>query len=165
MKTHWRVVVALAILLSGVAVIPVLSFAWKDGFHWQRYANVYQEPQLNINYTTGKPGSAFALTGDFFPANTVITIFINNQQLGTIQTGNSGNFYVVLTTQQADVGYYTIATSFNKGLKTSFNTGPKVTFVLNENEPLRPLPNPGPTFQVPAGIAYHTIFLPMVLQH
>jgi hypothetical protein len=62
MKYVPRILIALAVLLSGMALIPFVGLP-QEPFNWQQFAGVYTDPALTINHTQGEPGSFFTLTG------------------------------------------------------------------------------------------------------
>jgi len=112
---------------------------------------------LNINYTSGSPGSFFTVTGFDFPANSSATITVNNQTLGIVPTDAGGSFTFLLSTTNADEGSYFVSASTNP-IAT-------IGFVLGLNEPIRSQEGSDTIFDVPAGIAFtESIFLPTVFR-
>jgi len=107
-------------------------------------------PTLSLNYTTGKPGSYFTLTGENFHASSVATIRVNGSVLTTtLAVSETGSFIFFINTVGADPGFYSITVSVNPSAATSFQ--------LDYDEPLRPQEGGGITFNIP-----HPIFLPIL---
>ncbi len=102
-------------------------------------------PSLAINYTTGEPGSFFALTGTAYPSSAPVTITVNGHELDVIATDPAGELGFTLDTADADEGAYVVTTS------TSFDLS--VVFYLGASEPYRPQEGTGTVLYVPGGIA------------
>jgi hypothetical protein len=113
-------------------------------------------PTLDINYTTGQPGSFFTLTGAEFPANSMATITVNGHDLAdNISVDGAGEFEFLLDTNQADAGRYIVAATVN----------PRATadFTLDPEAPLRSQEGNGTLLTVPSGIAFtEIVYLPFV---
>jgi hypothetical protein len=110
---------------------------------------------LNINYSTGSPGSYFTITGSNFPPSSTATIVVNTLTLtNTLTVDGSGSFAFLLDTSQADPGYYSVTATANPSAMTSFT--------LDPNSPLRPQDGSGPILNVPSGIAWRVIYLPLI---
>ncbi len=125
---------------------------WIGGRIFLRYIVT---PSLEINFTSGAPGSYFTISGSDYPANDTATISINGQQLGSVGTDGSGSFTFLLSTPNADEGIYMITASVN----------PRATIqlILDAAEPTHPQEGTGPIIDIPAGIAFtNQIFLPLV---
>lgn len=153
MQRYTRLLTALAILLSGLTLLPFINLP-TEAFGWQRYAGAYQ-PILTINYTTGQPGSYFTLTGNGFTANSSAAVLVNGNLLGTVPTDASGNVTFILYTPQADVGYYAVLVLTDVGASQGFT--------LSASAPLRPQEGSGPILEVPAGMAANNfIYLPII---
>lgn len=115
------------------------------------------QPELTIDNNTGAPGSFFTLNGSDFPPDEVATVTVNGYELGTVQVGGDGTYSFVLSTTEADEGYYS--------LTASVNPSAAVQFVLDAKEPLWPQEGMGPVINVPAGIAHTELgFLPAILR-
>jgi hypothetical protein len=118
-----------------------------------------QNPSLTLNYTDGAPGSYLTANGVNFPANSTAHISVNEHELGTVTTGASGEFTVILNTLGADEGYYMVKATANPVAITWFS--------LNADKPVRPPEGTG-TFviiMVPPGIAYTSlVYLPMLMR-
>jgi hypothetical protein len=115
-------------------------------------------PTLNINHTSGQPGSSFFLTGSNWQADTAVAIVVHGQLLGLLNADSSGNIAFRL---QTDVlaqpgGYVVTAVQGQINIRTSY--------LLNDNQPLRPLTGSGPVFTVPTNITPLTprAYLPFV---
>lgn len=115
------------------------------------------EANLEINYVGGAPGSYFTLMGKNFPPNSNVKVKVNWRELGMLSTDSSGSLVLLLNTEQADEGYYTVVVSGNSSASTGF--------VLKSNEPKRPKEGSGKIFNVPGGIAEtNVIFVPVALK-
>jgi hypothetical protein len=107
-----RILIALAILLSGVAMIPFVELPTGQ-LGWQLYAGVY-DATLVSNYDTGRPGSFFTFTGSNFPPDSLATITVSgpdqaNEVIGTVMTDANGSFTFLLNTDGAIVGVYLVS--------------------------------------------------------
>lgn len=113
-------------------------------------------PHLAINYSNGRPGSYFTLTGTYFPQNSTGTITINGHAMTeTLPVDATGVFVFRLDTSGASEGRYFITVSVNPSATSSFT--------LNAADPLRPSEGSGPVITVPAGIAFTKfVYLPFV---
>ena len=110
--------------------------------------------QLEINYTSGAPGSYFTLTGKDFQPNATASIKVNGNKLGTVSTDDSGNLNFILNTDLADEGFYTVTASTTVSASASF--------AIKLTEPVRPKEGTGQVFNVPAGIAFEHLNLPII---
>jgi hypothetical protein len=114
-------------------------------------------PALAINYSAGQPGSYFTLTGSGFPPNGTATILVNGLTLtNTLAVDNSGGFIFLLSTSLADAGHYFVTASVNPSAMA--------TFILDPIAPLRPQEGSGSMFDVPSGIAWKALYLPLILR-
>jgi peptide/nickel transport system substrate-binding protein len=111
-------------------------------------------PELNINYTSGSPGSYFTLTGTNYPPNSTAMISINGTVIQTLSTDADGAIEFVFNTNQADVGYYEVTVSVNPSADTAFE--------LAQGEPQREKEGTAPEVTVPEGIAISKVYLPLV---
>lgn len=112
------------------------------------------QPNLAINYASGAPGSFFTLTGSNLTPNSTATIVVNDYTLGTVVTDLTGGTTLILSTDQADEGHYTV---------TAMNTHATTHFRLDAAEPLRPQGGTGLVLSVPPGIASRwVVYLPLV---
>jgi alpha-tubulin suppressor-like RCC1 family protein len=110
---------------------------------------------LDINYTSGRQGSYFGLTGALFPANATATITINGQVLCTTQTDADGNLAFQLRTAEADDGLYLVRATVNPSATTTFAVAPEA--------PLRQPTGSGVLVNVPAGMGLTPeAFMPIV---
>jgi hypothetical protein len=152
MRKFHRIVLALAVLISGVALLPAIGLP-VEGFSWQRYANVYQHATLEINHDTGQPGSFFAITGSNFSPNAGATITANGTHLGTVQTDSNGDLAFNIDSTGAELGLYVILATTGESATTRF------TLVAEGN--LWPLEGTGPVLTLPPDIAGNPIYLPI----
>jgi hypothetical protein len=113
-------------------------------------------PALLLNYTTGHSGSFFTLSGWNFTPNSAASLVVNGRTLTTTLAVNpTGGFILFLDTAGANDGFYVATAAVNPSASIRFN--------LDANEPSRIQEGGGPTFQVPAGIAYtYAVYLPLV---
>jgi hypothetical protein len=114
-------------------------------------------PSLTINYTYGKPGSIFTLTGWNFIPGAKETLSLNGQVITTtLAINETGSFVFFLDTSGAGPGGYTVTVSGNPGAASGF--------CLFGDAPLRPQEGGGQTFKVPIGAAPYacSIYLPVV---
>jgi hypothetical protein len=115
-------------------------------------------PTLNINHTTGQPGSIFFLTGSNWQPNTFVVIAMHGQIISPLNTDGSGNIAFRLQTgEMAAEGYYVVTV-------TQEQTNVSVVYRLAANEPLRPQTGSGPVFPVPTSIIPLTprAYLPLI---
>lgn len=112
-------------------------------------------PIVNINYSSGAPGSFFTLTGERFPPDSTATIRVNGRTLGQVSTDSEGGFTFLLSTTDSDEGTYFVTVTVNPVAT--------VRFILNSSEPVRLQEGSGTVFDVPTGIAFtQFVFLPVV---
>ena len=110
---------------------------------------------LMINYTSGKPGSYFTLSGANYPPDSTATLTVNGSTLGTVPVDSSGDLVFLLNTAQAGEGLYMVT--------VSGDTSASARFVLDSHASLRPQEGSGTIFDLPGGVAYALIrFLPFV---
>jgi hypothetical protein len=157
-----RILIALAILLSGVAMIPFVELP-SGQLGWQLYAGVY-DATLVSNYDTGRPGSFFTFTGSNFPPNSLATITAagpvargpqqGNEVLGMIMTDENGRFTFLLNTEGADVGIYLVSATVDA------NATATDTIELIDTAPLRPAEAIAPILYL-GGVVY----LPVVINN
>lgn len=112
--------------------------------------------QLSINYTTGAAGSNFIIHGSGFPANTTVNISVNQNELGLVNSSESGTFDIMFTSSEADEGYYVVTASFNPSAS--------VSFTIDNDQPLRTEVGPETVLPIPSGIAWKLLFLPSLLK-
>ena len=146
-----RTGLVLAILLSGVALIPFIDMP-VAAINWERLAGIYN-PVLTVNATSGAPGSIFAFTGSGYPPNSQATIFVNGDPRGHVSTDNAGGASFLLNTTGAAPGHYNVA------LEVDINASAAVGIDLVPTDPVvfPPSGSGGPTVFVNP-----TIFLPLI---
>ncbi|NUM45901.1 MAG: hypothetical protein HUU38_14445 [Anaerolineales bacterium] len=149
-----RVVIALIIFLSGIALMPFIALP-TEAFQWQKYADVYEEPEIVVNYYDGQPGSFFHFQGIGFTPNSSVDLMSNNLSLGSIITDGAGNLEFQIDSTNAEIGsYYISVLDGNISLTTRI--------MLNVNSPVRPQEGAGEIFLLPAGSGLSEIFLPTI---
>jgi hypothetical protein len=144
MKHTTRVVIALVILISGLALVPLVGMP-AQAFGWQRYAGAYQ-PDLAINHISGRTGSYFRITGSGFLPDSLATVRVNGIVVGTVPTDGAGALDFSVSTNQADLGSYTVT--------VSGGASDSVQFILVPGGPLWPQQGVGPVLFVPTVILY-----------
>jgi hypothetical protein len=151
-KNIYRIVFALTVLLSGVALAPVVGLP-QAAFHWQRYAGVYTPQTLQINHLSGMPGSFFTVSGMNFTPNEMVSILANGTALGDVTADQDGNLLFIIDSTGAQPGYYRIEAGAG---------GPFVQFQLDPQEVQWPQEGSGPVLTLPADSALQVIFLPHI---
>ncbi len=146
-----RTGLVLAILLSGVALIPFIDMP-VAAINWERLAGIYN-PVLTVNATSGAPGSIFAFTGSGYPPNRRATIFVNGESRGHVFTNGAGGAGFLLNTTGAEPGHYNVA------LEVDINASAAVGIDLVPSDPVvfPPAGSGGPTVFVNP-----TLFLPII---
>jgi alpha-tubulin suppressor-like RCC1 family protein len=102
--------------------------------------------ELEINYSTGLPGSFFTVTGAHYPSESDVDVRVNGLGLSpSVQPDAAGGFTFFLSTSPDGPGIYILeATStLTKGVR----------FTLDEDEPPRPLEGIGLIYLVPPEVA------------
>ncbi len=133
---------------------PIPPLDLTDGYSIAGLYHLSLRPTVTLNYTTGAVGSFFTVTGLNFPANSLAHILVNGHELGTIATDSTGAFTLILSTAVSDEGKYQVTVTVNPSASS--------WFTLQAGQPLRPQDGSGTVLAVPAGIAYHLIYLPFV---
>lgn len=114
-------------------------------------------PQLLLNYTTGKPGSPFTLTGEGFPPSSTASIIVNGHILTTtVPVLPCGDLVLFLDTASAEAGGYQITASVNPSAM--------VMLTLDNAAPLRVQEGGGASLVIPEGIALYWVYLPLTLR-
>jgi hypothetical protein len=149
-----RVLLTVAILLSGVAMVPFIELPAQADITWQSLAGVY-EPELRVNAPVGRPGSVFAFTGSNYPPNSLATVYVNGEPLGTVMTNDEGVATFMIDTTGAAVGQYnvTLEVDINASATTSIELvadGPVIT---------PPFDFEGPTFYLAK-----VLYLPIIFK-
>jgi len=112
---------------------------------------------LDINYSSGAPGSFFTLTGENFPINSTVWVSVNGRLLGTVQSDSQGSFTFLLDTSQANEGIYFVDASVNPSVRVRFD--------LDASEPSRTQEGSGTIFEVPEGIQFvDLVYIPLVIR-
>jgi hypothetical protein len=151
-----RILLALTVLLSGVALVPFVDVP-AETFEWQRYAGVYEEPDLVVNYPDGLPGSFFLFTGSGFSPSSSVTVSANDNILGTTTTDDAGNLDFSIGSDGASLGsYYVTVTEGNVSLTERI--------ILSSDAPLHSQEGTGDLFVLPAGIAITEVYIPIIVK-
>jgi hypothetical protein len=151
-----RILLALTVLLSGVALVPFVELP-APTFEWQRYAGVYEEPDLVVNYSEGLPGSFFHFSGSGFSPSISITIYANDNILGATTTDDAGNLDFSIGSEGASLGNYYITA-------TEGNVSVTERIILSPNAPLQPQEGSGDLFVLPVGIALSEVYIPIIVK-
>jgi hypothetical protein len=146
---------AFVVFFSSAALAPFVGLP-TEGYRWQPYADAYTPAMLDINHTSGMPGSFFTVTGTNFPPDSTLTVLANSFVLGTVQTDSAGGFVFLIDTTGADPGFYVIT--------TDLPNSPLVRFLLSLDEPLYPQEGEGTIFTLPSGIGQIPINLPIIMR-
>ena len=80
---------------------------------YKRGVSQYTPMKLTLNYSTGAVGSYFDLIGTGYPANQSLTVTVNGNDVGTVDTDAAGTFSVTLDTTNADEGVYEVSAGFD----------------------------------------------------
>lgn len=147
-----RILIALLVLLSGLALIPFVGLP-EEPFNWQQFAGVYTEPGLAIDHTEGAPGSFFTVTGFNYPPEEDFDVLVNGVKIGEVTSGPAGGFTFQIDTTGADPGTYDVKVG-----------APSVRFWLVFGAPTWPPQGDGLVFSLPAGIDLHFIYFPLVFR-
>ena len=149
-----RMLIAAIILMSGLALVPYLDLP-QTTLGWEQFAGIYT-PELVVEPEIGSPGSVFTGTGSNYPANSLATIYVDGEPIGTVATDENGTATFYINTYGANVGIYNVT------LEVDVNSSATDTFQLEENAPTIPLP------PVPVGPIYYLpqdIYLPSILKN
>jgi len=118
---------------------------------------IQQIPALAINYSSGAPGSYFTITGINFPPDDTASIAINGNILGPVPTDSSGGLIFSLkTSPTAGEGLYRVTASVPPSAMTQFT--------LDAEDDVHPQVGSETVFDVPDGIAYHVVYLPLIVK-
>lgn len=113
-------------------------------------------PQLQINYSSGAPGSYFTITGSGFTPNGTAFVVVNGRLLDQLPVDSNGTISFTLATTEAAQGFY--------HLRVSVNPAAGIQFRLSPNEPVRQREGEAPVIEVPDGLASVT-YLPLMLRN
>jgi hypothetical protein len=152
MKHLPRILIALTVLLSGMALIPFVGLPEKP-FNWQQFAGVYTDPALTIDHTEGAPGSFFTVTGFNYPPEEDFDVLVNGVKIGEVTSDPAGGFTFLIDTTGADPGTYDVVVGT-----------PTVRFWLIVDAPLWPQEGEGTVFSLPAGIDAHYYYFPLIFR-
>jgi hypothetical protein len=153
-ETVVRIGLTLAVLLAGSALAPFVSRPVK-AIGWELFATVYS-PVLNVNETSGAPGSVFAFTGSAYPPNSTATVYVNGNPVGAVMTDAVGAASFFLNTIGAAPGQYnvTLEVDINASATQSIELVAGGTVVM---------PPPGATGET--FFVNRIIFLPHIEKH
>ncbi len=163
MNQFARMALAIAIFLSGAALIPFVELP-RETFQWQRYAGVYEEPTLTVNHTVGRPGSFFTFTGTNFPKNAAGDVMVNDLKIGDFSSDAQGGFVFQIDTSQGEEGQYQVQVSAPGVGQRSSGLGPQANFLLDAQAALHPAEGGVPVLLLPPDIAIHLSVLPFVVR-
>lgn len=149
MKHTVRLLIVSAVLLSSAFLIAPDREASAQG----QTAN---HMELTVNYDTGEPGSIFTVFGRGWLEYSTVTIFVNDKEIGKVETDISGNFVFQLDTSGAEEGFYVITTDSIEPLSARV--------WLHHHLPLRMPTGVGGILELPPEIAMTMISLPMVVK-
>jgi hypothetical protein len=106
-----RILLTVLILSAGLMMIPFIDMP-VTAIGWELFAGVYT-PVLDVNATTGGPGSVFYFTGSNYPPNGPATIYIDGSPEGTVMTDSSGTASFFINTLGAAAGTYNVTMEAN----------------------------------------------------
>ena len=110
-KSTHRILLTLLILAAGLVMIPFIDMP-ATAIGWELFAGVYT-PVLDVNATTGAPGSVFFFTGSNYPPNSPATIYIDGRPAGMVTTDGSGAASFFVNTLGAASGSYNVTLEAN----------------------------------------------------
>jgi Tol biopolymer transport system component len=110
---------------------------------------------LDINHPGGAPGSYFTLTGSYFPPTSTATLTVNGLTLGDVPTDATGNAVFLLHTTDATPGLYTIRL-------TVAPYWAETQLILHPANDTHPQEGSGPIFDLPASLAHHLLYFPLL---
>ena len=128
-------------------------------------------PELQIDYPTGQPGSAFVIKGTKFPTNTPLNVIINGRGVpfSSLSTDSAGTIQFVITTAaDQTLGTYkiTVGTQTIAQVQLTSSAVSNITSIkLFSNGMLHP--DPGlvgtPLQAIPANIVpFQDVYLPLI---
>ncbi|WP_110519822.1 right-handed parallel beta-helix repeat-containing protein [Herpetosiphon llansteffanensis] len=126
------------------------------------------QPYLTINYPTGLPGSLFTLNGYNFAISSTVTLSANGRLLTSVPTNGLGRFTIILDTNGADPGLYTMIASSVMGIQHHFRERQieraSIEFNLLPSALERPRESDGstPTILLPDGLNTFKVAMPYV---
>lgn len=146
-----RLSITVAILLSGVALLPFVGMP-AGAISWESLANTYT-PELTVNESSGAPGSLFAFTGSGYPPLATATVYFNGEALGQVAIDDQGGATFVLNTTGVAPG------SYNVTLEVDSNASATESIeLIEEGETVTPPPG----FEGPTVFVNQPLFLPIV---
>ena len=141
---------------------------YPDHYHHHHHDTVWN-PNLEINYSLGKPGSYFHVTGEDYPPFDQAEVWMNGYKRGELNVDQYGEVSFDLRTDDADEGVYyvTVKVSSNSDIQEASVTvdawSDTDRFEIDRDSPLRQRVGSGKVFDVPAGIAFtEFVYLPLV---
>jgi alpha-tubulin suppressor-like RCC1 family protein len=114
-------------------------------------------PQLQLNYSSGAPGSRFTLTGEHAPNGSPVSLSVNGTVLTTtLAVSETGSFIIFLDTAEADPGFYEI--------RVGAHPASQAAVVLYPGGVQRGWEGNGNTLSIGAGLAAfaHQYYIPLV---
>jgi peptide/nickel transport system substrate-binding protein len=141
--------------------VPALTLRHYTAFpdlagRWDAFA-APPNPEVQINFVSGAPGSYLNVTGSGFPPNSTASIMANGHLLAQLPVNASGEIAFTLTTDTAAEGTY--------HLRATTNPSGGLAFVLDADEPQRPKAGSLPLVEVPYGLIAHQVYLPLVVRN
>ncbi|MCA9961309.1 MAG: PD40 domain-containing protein [Anaerolineales bacterium] len=114
---------------------------------------------LTVNFMAGAPGSVFAFSGSGYGQNQPVAIYVNNVNVGIATADFSGNIAFRLDSNSGtQQGMYIVRAENSNGRASA-------PISLDDAVPVRPTSGSGPTFSIPAGVAYtYQIYLPSIFR-
>jgi hypothetical protein len=131
-----RVLIAALILMSGLALMPYVDLP-QTTLGWEQFAGVYT-PELAVEPELGRSGSTFTGMGINYPVNSLATIYVDGDPLGTMMTDGNGSATFYINTIGSDIAIYNVT------LEVDINASATDSFELDADGPLIP-PPPDPS--------------------
>ena len=134
-----RVLIAAFILMSGLALVPYIDLP-QTTLGWEQFAGIYT-PELVVEPEFGRPGSTFTGTGSNYPANSLATVYVDGNPLGTLFTDDNGSATFYIHTIGASVGTYnvTLEVDINASATDNFELIPDGPLISTPPDPSGPV--------------------------
>jgi predicted outer membrane repeat protein len=146
---------------TGVGPAPIVDLG---AYERQNLRSPAEAPQLKINYTIGRPGSAFLVTGNGFTPTVRLHVTVNGVTIGDLASGADGTFTATIETlPNATAGRYQLIVA--AGGEVLAVQSPTVAYALDLAAPLRAKETSGYELLVPLAALpaeKSTAFLPIM---
>lgn len=125
-------------------------------------------PLLAINFSEGRPGSAFLITASGMDPGSTWDVTVGNQAIGAVQASPSGAIRLLLkTTPDTPPGRYQITLTRRAALEIATAVVPRIAFTLQAVAPLRVPPTDASDYELavpsdPTSPTTYTLYLPLL---